>query len=126
MITLDITPIPKPRMTQSDRWSGRTCVQLYWHFKHEVRLAMGDRQFPHPTHIIFVLPMPESWSEKKKRRHDGQPHCQRPDWDNLAKALTDALFDEDSYLFDIRVTKLWGRKGQIIIYPMSLPVQANA
>jgi Holliday junction resolvase RusA-like endonuclease len=62
--------------------------------------------------------MPSSWSEKKKRSHDRQPHYQRPDWDNLAKGLTDALFDEDCELWDVRVTKLWGRQGQIIIYPM--------
>lgn len=126
MIALNVVPVAKPRMTRSDRWSGRSCVQQYWAFKDEVRLAMGGREFPHPAHIVFILPMPASWSEKRKRQHDGQPHCQRPDWDNLAKALTDALFDEDSHLFDIRVTKRWGRQGQILIYPMadafSLPV----
>jgi Holliday junction resolvase RusA-like endonuclease len=119
MITLSITPVAKPRMTQSDRWNNRSCVVQYWRYKDAAREAMGRQPFPHPAHIIFVLPMPNSWSEKKKRSHDGQPHCQRPDWDNLAKGLTDALFDEDCELWDVRVTKLWGRQGKIIITPMA-------
>jgi Holliday junction resolvase RusA-like endonuclease len=119
MITLNITPVAKPRMTQSDRWSNRSCVVQYWQYKDAAREAIGNQPFPHPAHIIFVLPMPNSWSEKKKCLFDRQPHCQRPDWDNLAKGLTDALFDEDCELWDVRVTKLWGRQGKIVIAPMA-------
>lgn len=118
-ITLNVTPVAKPRMTQSDRWNTRKCVMDYWMFKDEVRLAMGNREFPHPVHIVFVLPMPKHWSKKEKCRKDGHLHQQRPDWDNLAKGLTDALFEEDSHLCDVRVTKIWGRQGQIILHPMT-------
>lgn len=118
MIILPVTPVPKPRMTQSDRWNSRPCCEQYGAFKDEVRSFISPEQFPHPCHLTFVLPMPRSWSEKRKRLHDGQPHTQRPDWDNLAKALTDALFDEDGHLYDVRVTKLWGREGKILINPM--------
>lgn len=121
-IVLDIVPVAKPRMTQRDRWCDRKCVHQYWEFKDEVLSAMKGLIFPHPAHIVFILPMPASWSKKKKHEYDGLPHCQRPDWDNLAKGLTDALFDEDSHLFDIRVTKLWGKQGKIIINPLSDPV----
>ena len=33
----------------------------------------------------------------------------------MLKALMDALFDDDSCVWDCRITKLWGEKGQIII-----------
>ena len=47
---------------------------------------------------------------------DGQPHQQTPDKDNLEKALLDALCpDGDARIWDGRVTKRWGYKGQIII-----------
>ncbi len=66
-------------------------------------------------HITFVIPMPQSWSKKKRAQHAGKPHQQKPDKDNLEKALLDAVFDEDSHVWDGRVTKIWGEKGQIII-----------
>jgi Holliday junction resolvase RusA-like endonuclease len=46
---------------------------------------------------------------------DGKPHQSKPDKDNLEKALMDALFTDDSHIWDSRVTKLWGKEGQIII-----------
>ncbi|MBG3071584.1 RusA family crossover junction endodeoxyribonuclease, partial [Proteus mirabilis] len=46
---------------------------------------------------------------------NGKPHQQKPDKDNLEKALLDAIFDDDSRVWDGRVTKVWGKRGQIII-----------
>ena len=54
-------------------------------------------------------------SQKKRAQLNGQAHQQKPDKDNLEKALLDAIFDDDSRVWDGRVTKLWGEKGQIII-----------
>ncbi len=59
--------------------------------------------------------MPKSWSQKKRTQLNGQAHQQKPDKDNLEKALLDAIFDDDSRVWDGRVTKLWGEKGQIIV-----------
>lgn len=110
----DITPVPKPRMTKSDTWKKRPCTDRYWKFKDEVR--KNKIEVPEAgSHIIFVMPMPDSWSKKKKREMDGKPHKQKPDKDNLEKALLDAIFDEDSHIWDSRVTKVWGYYGAIII-----------
>lgn len=101
-------------MTRSDKWNKRDCVLRYRAFKDEVRLHrvhVPESQ----AHIIFVLPMPKSWSDKKRAKMDGQPHMVRPDKDNLEKALLDSVFSEDSQIWDSRVTKFWGREGQIII-----------
>lgn len=109
-----IVPAPKPRMTRSDKWKNRSCVQRYYAFKDEVRL----RKVTLPEccyHIIFVMPMPQSWSKKKKAEMSGKPHQQKPDKDNLEKALLDAIFEDDCRIWDGRVSKVWGETGKIII-----------
>lgn len=114
MKTFDITPIGKPRMTQRDRWHKRTETSAYWAYKAQVRL-LGLTLPESGYHITFVIPMPKSWSKKKRQQYDGQPHQSKPDKDNLEKALLDAIFDDDCRIWDGRVTKLWGEKGLIII-----------
>lgn len=109
-----ITPVPKPRMTQRDKFARRPATSRYWAFKADCRLH--EVEVPESgVHITFVLPMPASWSRKKKAAMDGQPHQQKPDKDNLEKGLLDAVFDEDCRVWDSRVTKLWGQEGAIII-----------
>lgn len=110
----DITPIGKPRMIRSDRWRSRPETSAYWFFKAQVR-RLGITLPESGYHITFVLPMPKSWSKKKRQQHDGQPHQTKPDKDNLEKALLDAIFDDDCRIWDGRVTKRWGETGQIII-----------
>ena len=110
----EITPCPKPRQTRSDKWKQRPSVMRYRAFKDEIRLH-GVTLPVAGWHVTFIMPMPRSWSESKKRVYDGMPHQQRPDKDNLEKALLDALFEDDSMVWDGRVTKRWGRVGMIII-----------
>ncbi|MBM7346076.1 Holliday junction resolvase RusA-like endonuclease [Pantoea coffeiphila] len=74
-------------------------------------------------HVTFVLPMPASWSRKKRAASAGQPHQQKPDVDNLMKALMDALFADDSSVWDFRVSKIWGETGSIRIAEISEPVR---
>jgi len=109
-----ITPVPKPRQTRSDRWRQRPCVMRYRAFADEVRAA--EFKIPESgAHITFILPMPKSWSKKKKELMNGQPHQQTPDIDNLQKALMDAIYRDDSHIWDLWVTKKWGKYGKIII-----------
>lgn len=110
----NITPVPKPRQTQRDRWHKRPAVMRYRAFCDEVRMA-GIALPDAGWHVTFVLPMPKSWSGKKRAQMTGKPHQQRPDRDNLEKALLDALFSEDCGIWDGRTTKVWGEMGQIII-----------
>lgn len=110
-----IVPVPKCRMTQSDKWKQRPCVMKYRAFADDCR-ASGMTISPAGSHIVFIMPMPASWSIKKRRAMDGQPHQIRPDVDNLEKSIFDALHKDDSHIYDIRVTKLWGYSGKIIIW----------
>jgi len=110
----NIVPVPKPRMTQSDKWKKRACTQRYWEFKDKCK-KLGVSIPESGSHITFIMPMPKSWSKKKRLDMFGKPHQQRPDKDNLEKALLDAIFDEDCRVWDSRVTKLWGTDGCIKI-----------
>jgi len=40
--------------------------------------------------IVFNMPMPKSWSKKKKILMQGKAHEQKPDLSNLIKAFEDA------------------------------------
>lgn len=113
-----IKPVPKPRMTQRDKWltgvKRRPSVRRYFQFKELCRIYKVEVK-ESETEIVFVLPMPKSWPYKKREEMLGKPHQQRPDKDNLEKALLDAVYDEDCRVWDSRVSKLWGVKPMIAI-----------
>jgi Holliday junction resolvase RusA-like endonuclease len=126
----DITPCPKPRMTRQDKFRGkpgrkptRPCVARYWAFKDEVKLKMMLQRTSLTDYwmhlngktIIFHMPMPKSWSKKKRDSYRGHAHLQTPDKDNLEKALMDALYLNDSGVWDTRTVKLWDDEGAIEI-----------
>lgn len=115
----DITPVSAPRMTGRDKWlqPPRPAVAKYNAFKRECKLKKvflpegGSK-------ITFVLPFPKSYSKKKCKALDGKPYQvkARNDLDNLFKALMDAIFDDDSHIWQINgLKKIWGYEGQIII-----------
>ena len=119
-IEIDIDPMGKPRMTQRDTWKKRPVVTRYYGFKDELNLKcnkagviMGD-----VLGISFVIPMPKSWSKKKKAEFNNMPHQQTPDLDNLIKAVKDCLCKEDSNIWKYSPPpfKVWGETGKIIFY----------
>lgn len=116
-IRLPICPVPAPRQTRSDRWKARDCVIRYRDFRDELIWMWGDRQLEIPSRVTFILPMPPSWSKKKRLAHDGQPHLPKPDADNLLKAFLDGLYRDknDSVVHSIWPRKRWGEVGEIIV-----------
>ena len=111
---IDITPVPKPRQTRSDKWKQRPPVMRYRAFADELRLRVGRIDLNGYT-LTFGLPMPKSWSKKKKLEMDGQPHTQKPDIDNLCKSVLDALCPvSDSHIHEIALKKVWSKNGFIL------------
>ena len=106
-----ITPVPKPRMTQRDKWKKRPCVLRYRAFCDEVRLRIN--QDLDGASITFHIPMPSSWSTKKRVDMDGKPHRSRPDLDNFCKGIFDAMYAEDSHIAEITLRKVWAKQGGI-------------
>lgn len=97
----------------------------YYQYKDELREEAARVGFTLPTDgawVKFYLPVPKSWSKKKKSKMDFEPHQSRPDVSNLYKAFEDGLIDQDMKIYDVRISKYWYNsvKGFIeIIMPES-------
>jgi Holliday junction resolvase RusA-like endonuclease len=117
MKKLKINPVAKPRMTRSDAWKKRTCVTKYWDFKKELIRLFGENEITikDTLHIEFHIPMPESWSKKKKYEKQKDWHDQKPDIDNLIKAVLDAILSEDCKVHSVYARKFWAKEGSIVI-----------
>ena len=104
-------------MTQRDRWKKRDVVVRYYAYKDILTLMANKDNYTPPDSlgVEFYLPMPKSWSKKKKKALLGHPHQQKPDIDNLAKAFLDCLCKEDAYVYRLQVSKFWAEEGKIII-----------
>lgn len=116
-IEFNITPFAKPRMTRADRWKKRPVVLNYFKWKEEMQWIAKSNKFKLPSkyEAIFYMPMPKSWGDKKRKEMKHKPHQQRPDKDNLEKALNDALCEEDSHIWDSRTKKIWSVRPSIVI-----------
>lgn len=130
LVVFDIIPIGAPRMTRSDKWKldpthtdekrrQRKPVTQYFRFQREIQALAMQTGFKLPEsgfHVVFIVPMPHSWSDKKKNQMNSAPHQQKPDTDNMIKAVKDSLCENDANIWDYRITKYWGRSGKIVIY----------
>lgn len=106
MKSYPIAAIGKVRMSQRDKWAKRPVVMRYRAYHDKVRAYGVDLQ--EGDSVTFWLPMPESWSKRKRAECDGHLHRQKPDIDNLLGGLMDAVFEDDKALACIgRIEKRW-------------------
>ena len=100
-------------MTKRDQY--RPPVVRYWEYRNE--LATYGIDIPDDVGMItmiFDMPMPKSWSKKKKRIMDTEPHRQQPDIDNLVKAFLDSVCpDGDHFIPRITAAKVWRQDGAV-------------
>jgi Holliday junction resolvase RusA-like endonuclease len=79
----------------------------------------GPLTGPVRVDIVAVFAPPRSWSKRKVAEHMHRPHTQKPDRDNLEKAVLDGLnriaFADDAQVADGRTRKVWGPVAQTII-----------
>lgn len=126
---LDVIPMGAVRMSSSDRWKTnpnhvdpnkrqRESVTRYFKFKDQLREQTKLVNFELGRFIdaIFFVPMPDSWSDKKKEKMNGMPCDKRPDCDNYLKALADTLREEDGDIWTMKAEKRYAWKGSILIY----------
>ena len=125
VIRLNITPQTNVRTTQGDRMYFRIPREKLWPagFKRLVRIEKYNQYkidllalckskgFTLPSQglcIRFYIPVPKSWSKKKKKLYHGTLHQSQPDIDNLVKAVFDSLVSEDKYVGHIgSISKQW-------------------
>jgi Holliday junction resolvase RusA-like endonuclease len=116
-VTIKLNPMGKPRMTQRDKWDKRDCVLRYYEFKDELirqyekhKINLNDGVL----RVRFVLPFPKSYKIKKRDLLRGKPHQEKPDIDNLVKAVLDSVLKDDKAVWKCVAEKVWGDTGLII------------
>lgn len=110
-----------------DYLNRKNQILRYFNFKRSLKAEAEKQRFLFPEEgawIKFYLPMPKSWSKKRRNEKCFTQHKSQPDTDNLIKAISDSLFSNDSRLSDYRATKFWydSKEGFIEIETGSLPV----
>lgn len=123
-IVLNISPQSHCRATQGDRIffqipreklkpdGLRRLERLERYNAYKVGLLAEAKQkgFTIPAaglSVTFYLPMPKTWSKKKKKQLHGFLCQSRPDIDNLIKSFCDSLTPEDKYIANLTATKRW-------------------
>ncbi len=68
------------------------------------------------------MPAP-SWSKKRRAAAIGQPHTAKPDTDNLAKAILDAMnriaWADDGQVSSMTVRKVWADRDETLVVVMA-------
>lgn len=69
--------------------------------------------------IYATFEPPQSWSKKKTADHLHRPHTQKPDLDNIEKAILDGLnrvaFVDDAQVAEVTKRKVWGVSAQTVV-----------
>jgi len=120
-------PVAQPRQrTRVANFGGRMVAQIYTPAKHpanEFKAAVrnafpkGEAVSDQPLQMLlrFVFPRPAS---KTRKRGDNPrlPKTSKPDCDNLAKTVMDALngiaYRDDSQVWNLTVEKIIGLPGE--------------
>ena len=104
-------------------YKRRLQLEKYNQYKRELKAEAESVGFEMPVcraWIKFYMPVPASWSKKKKARMSFEPKQSMPDLSNLIKAMEDGLLKQDNIIWDYRVSKYWynGVNGFIEITPL--------
>ena len=117
--TLHIDPRGYLRRTHQGRFSP--AAKRYHEYMNSLRvLARAEGlTLADSFAVVFHMPMPKSWSQKKKDRLRGEPHQQKPDYSNCLKALEDALHPNDKEIWRVHGEQRWADEGSIVVSPIT-------
>ena len=115
---IPLVPVPKsrPRFSNGHAYTPRRTAE----YEKGIADATADMRFSGAVslQVGFFMPIPKSWSQKKKTEKCGKPHTSKPDTDNLLKALLDGMSGcwwDDSIVFDVRAVKLYGAVPGVLL-----------
>ncbi|WDA11648.1 RusA family crossover junction endodeoxyribonuclease [Paracoccus marcusii] len=76
--------------------------------------------------ITAIFEPAASWSKKRRAAAMGNWHVQKPDGDNLLKAVKDGLnrvaWTDDCQVADARAVKMWGEAAATVVEIEALPL----
>lgn len=126
----NVDPMGAVRTTQRQKWVDKR-AKRYFEYK-QVIAGSAATQFsdgqPTPAALalkmVFVMPIPASWSKKKRWDALDKAHMSKPDLDNLIKGCTDALngvvWQDDKQIIAVEATKVYGFEPRIELYVTEL------
>ena len=120
-IVLELDPVPAPRLNKKSRFNPEKHKSWarYMQYKHNVWMLATEKGWDPKVdelHVVFVIAMPKSWTNKKRKEMLHKHHQQTPDTKNLYGALEDALFPGgDAHVWKQSSEKRWGLSGRVII-----------
>ena len=98
-----------PKKTRDAEDEIRQLTLSQWHRK--------PLEGPLSVSAAFFMPVPPSWSRKKREAAYGAWHTSRPDLDNIFKLCTDSLLDivmcDDSQISEAIITKRYSGTPRI-------------
>jgi len=93
-----------------------------WDAAKQMRSQSSERPLESPVcvNMIFHMPMPKTWSHKRKKQQLGKPMTSKPDVDNLMKWILDVLngiaYQDDRYVTSGYFQKMWGYEGKVQVF----------
>lgn len=111
----------RPRMTRQGRaYTPKETVSF-----ERTLSVLAAQHFPEPhtgpvkVTVWATFETPKSWSKKKTAEHINRHHTQKPDADNIAKAIKDGMnrvaYGDDSQVAELHVRKVWGAVAQTVV-----------
>ena len=109
--TIPIEPFGKarPRVTR-----GNTFMPpAYAKARADLRALFGPVTVPPPweLRVTAVRAIPRSWPARRRAAMAGAWCASKPDADNIAGAVMDALFEDDAAVVAVTCRKIWGATG---------------
>ena len=118
IIEINIQPFGYVRRTRADAWKKRPIVEKYYAYKNELSYKLNLIGYKQSSilKIAFLLPIPQSLSNKQKNSLHLQLHNKKPDLDNLVKAFLDAATNQDNFVNLIQAAKFYSLEPKIILF----------
>jgi len=123
-IKIDCKPMGAVRMTQRGKWVNKS-AQRYLAYKDDVawqiKSQFNREPIDSPVRVIitFFMPIPKSWTKKRKAQAPGTSHVYTPDIDNLVKGAFDAangiLWEDDKIVSELDARKVYSEEPGISI-----------
>ena len=112
----------RPRVTRNGTFTPKK-TRDYEKKVRDCYIAQGGQMFPDDTplfaSITAIFPIPSSLSKKRRALFNGKKHCKKPDADNVAKAILDALngvaYRDDSAVSSLLVYKSYGDDARVTV-----------
>ncbi|MBO29648.1 MAG: hypothetical protein CML61_12990 [Rhodobacteraceae bacterium] len=132
MITFEIPGTPYAKKRHRSTRQGRTYNPADNVSFERTVAQIALQHFPEPlegpVRLTFtaIFAPAQSWSKKKTAAHLHRPHTQKPDLDNIEKALKDGLnrvaFVDDAQVAEVHKKKMWGPRPRtiVMIEPLSV------